>query len=235
MAATTIAGLDGIALLRPLDPKTRQALSRQCRWRAFRSGEEIIARDSDSTEVLFIVKGRVRIVNYSAGGREVAYAVIEAGGYVGELAAIDGRPRSASVVALEECLIATLSAAAFMALIQKNAELATALLQRLASIIRDNDERITELATVGAMQRVYRELLRLAVPSPVDPQARLVLSLPTQEALAARLGTTRETVARVLAQLVKAKITQRRGRTLVIHDYEQLAALADPGAQEGER
>ena len=50
--------------------------------------------------MLFIVAGRLRVVNYAASGREVAYAVIEAGSQVGELAAIDGEPRSASVEAL---------------------------------------------------------------------------------------------------------------------------------------
>lgn len=74
------------------------------------------------------------------------------------------------------------------------------MLQRLARIIRDNDEKITELATMGAMQRVYREFLRHARPLGGDPQGALVgEDLPTQETLAGRLGTTRETVARVLA------------------------------------
>jgi len=229
---TKAASLDGIELLRPLSSEARAALARRCSWRSFRQGEEILARDSDSTDVLFICEGRVRVVNYSASGREVAYAVIPAGGHVGELSAIDGKPRSASVVALEDCRIAFLPASALMELVETNPPVATELLRGLARVIRDNDERITELATVGAMQRVYRELLRLAEPDPANPGGLVILKLPTQENLAAQIGTTRETVARVLAQLARAKITQRRSRTLIIHDQEQLEALADPTAQE---
>jgi len=75
------------------------------------------------------------------------------------------------------------------------------------------------------MQRVYRELRRLAAPVPGS--GRLAIdALPTQEALAARLGTTRETVARVLAQLARTRITERQGRRLLIHRPDELEILA---------
>ena len=222
------AGLDHIELLQSLSRTDREALQRRCGWRDLAQGEEMLARDSDSDEVLFIVKGRVQIADWSASGREVAYAVVEEGGHVGELSAIDGLPRSASVIALAPCRVASLSRAAFIELVESRPGVAMALLRRLARIIRENDERITELSTIGAMQRVYRELLRLALPDPAHDGGLVIRGLPTQEALAARLGTTRETVARVLAQLARAKITRRHGRTLVVHDEEQLLALADP-------
>jgi len=160
----------------------------------------------------------------------VAYAVIEAGGHVGELSAIDGLPRSATVTALGSCRVAALSSAAFDELIAAHPAIALLLLRRLARVIRESDIKITELSTVGAMQRVHRELLRLATgPDGAEgPSARVIRDLPTQETLAARLGTTRETVARVLAQLVRAKITRRSGRTLFIEDPARLEALADP-------
>ena len=170
----------------------------------------------------------MQIANWSTTGREVAYAEVGKGAHVGELSAIDGLPRSASAVAQTPCRIASLPRAAFIELVETKHGVAMVLLRRLAKIIRENDERITELSTIGAMQRVYRELLRMAVPDPGRDGGLVIRELPTQEALAARLGTTRETVARVLAQLSRAKITQRHGRTLVVHDEQQLLALADP-------
>lgn len=218
-------GLDGIALLASMTAERRAALAKRCAWRAFAVGEEILARDEPADAVLFIVEGRVRVVDFSVGGREVAYAVVEAGGHVGELGVIDGAPRSASIVALDPCRVAFLPAAAFWTLIDAESGVARALLRRLARIIRDNDEKITELATMGAMQRVYRELLRLARPLP-GGVALVVEGLPTQETLASRLGTTRETVARVLAQLVRAGVTTREGRRLTIHRPAELELLA---------
>ena len=219
--------LDGIALLASMTPTGRAALDRRCIWRSFRPGDEILARDEPADSVLFIVEGRVRVVDFSISGREVAYAVVGAGGHVGELGAIDGAPRSAAVVALEACRLACLPAAAFWELIETEGGVARALLHRLVRIIRDNDEKITELATMGAMQRVYRELSRLARPLAQDPNGALVVEdLPTQETLAGRLGTTRETVARVLAQLARAGITERHGRRLTIRRPADLALLA---------
>ena len=126
----------------------------------------MLSRDSDCREVLFIAAGRVRVLNFAASGREVAYATIEAGSQVGELAALDGEPRSASVEALDDCLIAALPSGPFHELLLAHGELAVTLLKNLARIIRRTDERIAELSVLGAMQRVYRELLRLAQPQP---------------------------------------------------------------------
>ena len=215
--------LDGIALLASMPPPRRAALARRCGWRSFRAGEEILARDEPADAVIFIVEGRVRVVDFSVSGREVAYAVVEAGGHVGELGVIDGAPRSASIVALGPCRVACLPAAAFWELLDEESGVAKALLRRLTRIIRDNDEKITELATMGAVQRVYRELLRLARPHGCG--TLVVDDLPTQETLAARLGTTRETVARVLAQLVRTGITTRAGRRLTIHRPAELELL----------
>ncbi|MDP7105347.1 MAG: cyclic nucleotide-binding domain-containing protein, partial [SAR202 cluster bacterium] len=77
-------------------------------WRRFVPNEQILDRMSANQEVFFVVEGAVRVVNYSLTGREVAYATVRAGGYFGELAAIDGEPRSASVVATENCLLVKL-------------------------------------------------------------------------------------------------------------------------------
>lgn len=222
-----MSDLDGIELLACMAAARRAALGQRCAWRSCRAGEEILARDEPADTVLFIVEGRVRVVDFSISGREVAYAVVGAGGHVGELGVIDGAPRSASVVALDPCRLACLPAAAFWELLETESGVARALLQRLARIIRDNDEKITELATMGAMQRVYRELLRLARPRDGDTYGgTVIMDLPTQETLAGRLGTTRETVARVLAQLARAGITERHGRRLTIRRPTDLALLA---------
>jgi CRP/FNR family transcriptional regulator, cyclic AMP receptor protein len=218
--------LDGIELLASMAPARRAILGQRCAWRSCRPGEEILARDEPADTVLFIVQGRVRVVDFSISGREVAYAVVGAGGHVGELGVIDGAPRSASVVALDACRLACLPGAAFWELLETESGVSQALLKRLARIIRDSDVKITELATMGAMQRVYRELQRLARPLGNDPNGAVVVeNLPTQETLAGRLGTTRETVARVLAQLARAGITERHGRRLTIRRPVDLALL----------
>ena len=131
--------------------------------------------------MLFITSGKVRVVNYAPSGREVALAEVGAGGHVGELSAIDGETRSASVVAMADCVVASLAADAFDALLRRHAEIAVDLLRHL---VRISDERIAELSTIGAVQRVSRELLRLAKPDPAHPDTWLVAPLPTQQDMA---------------------------------------------------
>jgi CRP-like cAMP-binding protein len=220
-------GLDGITLLSGLPPADRQALAARCSWRPYSTGELILSPDQPSRDVLFIAQGRVRVVTYAASGREVAFAVLEAGSHVGELSALDGAPRSASVEALEPCRVAALPPAAFQDLLLRHPALSLELLKGLARIVRRSDERIAELSVLGAVPRVYRELRRLARP---QGKGAVIAPLPTQEALAAHVGATRETVARALGQLAKAGIAARRGRELVIRDLSLLEALGEPEA-----
>ncbi len=222
--------LDGIGLLQSLSEQERSRVVESCSWRRYGAGEQIFDRESDSNDVLFIIEGQVRVVNYSASGRETAFAVFDAGKHVGEIAAIDGETRSASVVALKPCSIASLPAERFRQLYEAHPEIAAKLLRHLTGIIRITNERIAELSTVSAVQRIYRELIRLCEQE-ADGSEAVIDAMPTQHELASKVGATRETVARALGQLVNTGVIERRGRTVRIRDFEMLSDMADP---EGE-
>lgn len=217
--------LDGIDLLAGLTAAARARLAGRCRWRRWAPRQQLLDRGGDSREICFIVVGAVRVVNYSAGGREVSFADIAAGGTIGELAAIDGGPRSASVFALDHTLTASLEAAAFRDLVSAHPEIAFAVMQKLAAMVRDADRRIMDLSTLGAAGRVHGELLRLACDHAVSGGGAVIDSAPAHAEIAARAGTTRETVTRALAALSRDGIALRRGRALVIPDIGRLAAL----------
>lgn len=166
-------------MLQSLSQAELAGLEQHCRWRRVVAGQRILDRSSDNRDVFFVVEGSVRAVDFSATGREVVYAVIGAGGHFGELSAIDGLARSASVVAIEDCLLAALTPTQFESLIRGQPEVAVALLRKLVGMIRTTDERLTELTTLTAIARVCRELLRLAH---YDERtgAWLIVPLPTQ-------------------------------------------------------
>lgn len=229
---TTRGRLAGIELLAALPPEELRTLEQRCRWRRHRAGEQILDRESESRDLFFVVSGRVRVVIFSASGREVFYAFIEAGDYFGELSAIDGEPRSAAVIAVDDCVLCAMSSEIFNALVARHPEVAVAVLRRLTRIIRTSDERIYELTTLGAVQRVYRLLLQLARPDAAIPGHWSIATAPTQQSIAAQVGTTRETVARALSQLAGAGVVRRRGKKLVVDDYARLEALSRgaPGA-----
>ena len=226
--------LESIKLLGPLTAAEYRRLEKRCAWRRYKANEQILDRSSVSSDVLFVVEGRVHIVNYSMSGREIAYATVSAGGYFGELSAIDGEPRSATVVALEQCLLAGITPKVFNDLLLPHADIAIEVMRGLARIIRTCDDRIMDLSTLGAVQRVYVELLRRAIPDPVTAGAWIIYPMPTQTLIAGRASTTRETVARVLSQLSQAGLIGRKGKTVHIRDRDRLEMLAERLAQSDE-
>lgn len=234
MVGNTAHNLDRIRLLASLSEAERRAVAARCRWHRYPAGTPIINHDSAANDVLLIVEGRVRVIGSPSYGREVVYAEIATGGHVGELAAVDGGLRSATVVTTTACLIAALLAADFRDLVVRHPSVALSLLQDFARIVRAADVRIAEVSTMGATERICRELLRSARPGATS--GLLVIdTLPTQELIASVTGTTRETVAKVMAQLAHAGLVRRLHRRLEILDVQRVAALAgmDAGPAEG--
>ncbi len=225
--------LSGIALLESLSPEELLDIEKLCRWQRYRKGEQIVERASENRDVFFVVEGTVEIVNHSLSGRAVAYADLGAGQFFGELSAIDNEPRSASVIARTDCLVASIPPAEFIALLGRHPQVTLCVMRRLASIVRICDERIMDLATLGAMQRVIVELMKLARPDPAVHGRWLVYPAPPQRETAVKAATTRETVARVFTQLQETGLIFRKDKTLYIRDREGLERLAqrlDPDA-----
>jgi len=227
MQDTETLSLSGIALLQQLTPRELRELDERCSWRRVGAGENILDRDSDSRDVFFVVKGAVQVKNYSASGREIALATIAAGGFFGELAAIDQRPRSANVNATQPSVVASMPPAVFQELMQKHPGISLQVMQRLASVVRSADERIMDLSTLGAVQRVCLEVVKLVRPDPAVPQLWSIYPFPTQVDIAGRASTTRETVARVLGHLTAEGIVKRKGKTVYVEDFEKLKAIAN--------
>ena len=206
-------------------------LRKKCHWRQCERDEVILDRDSTDDDVYFVTMGSLIVVNFSLSGRDIALARIAAGSYFGELAAIDGEPRSASVVALETCVIGAMGPKDFTKLVTGYPVLSMRLMRRLARIVRIGDDRIMDLSTLGAYQRVYLELLRLAHGDADNPDILVIDPMPGQKDIASRTSTTRETVTRAISQLVADNIVERTKKRLCILDQERfksLATLLDP-------
>ena len=145
--------LAGIVILEGLNEDQLRDFEKSCRWRRFAPDEQIVDQQSDSNDVYFITRGRVRVVNFTYSGKEVALEDLTAGQYFGELAAIDGRPRSSSVVALEDSDIAKMSPERFVAVMKMYPDVGLKVMRNMAGIIRTATERIVDLSTLGANSR----------------------------------------------------------------------------------
>ena len=108
----------------------------------------------------FVIDGHVRVVNYSLSGKEITLEDLGPGSHFGELSALDGQPRSASVMALDSSLIAALPQERFTSLLQENAIISFRVLRALAAIVRNSTDRIMDLSTLAANNCVQADLLR---------------------------------------------------------------------------
>jgi CRP-like cAMP-binding protein len=219
--------LGGIGLLAALPESTRLEVEKQCTWRRYDNHAQIIDRDSESRDIYFVTRGTVRVVNYSASGREVSFDDVEEGGFFGELSAIDGLPRSATVVALSDTVVAGLSPKVFKRLMAENPAVALAIVERLAAVIRQATDRIMDLSTLGAHNRVHAELLRLSRHHDCTDNVAVIDPAPIHADIASRVSTTRETVARVLGELSRNELIAREKSALVVRDVARLEGLVD--------
>ncbi len=225
--------LGNFDFLRTLEPAERASLEDRCTWRRYRMGERVIERGSEGDEVFFIVEGALNVVSFSAIGGEVTFATAPAGSTIGEFAAIDGLPRSASIVAIEDSLLAVLDSQSFVALIKGNGEVAFELLCRLSTMVRKSDERVLEISNRQATSRIYGELLRLAMHDETVPDLWVVKPLPPLRDLASTVGTTREIVSGALRQLYPSGVVRRKGDALYILDRAALEDIMDSGDRPG--
>jgi CRP/FNR family transcriptional regulator, cyclic AMP receptor protein len=200
-------------------------LERQCRFqRAPRDGL-IVNHTDPTTDVYFVLHGRVRVTMYSRAGREVILRDFGTGDYFGELAAIDGLSRTAAVVALVESVLAAMPAAVFWDALHEHRSIAEGVLKRLAGFVRTLNERVLEFSTLGVRNRIHAELLRLARDSGEPGPAVTIRSPPTHAELASRVSTHREAVTRELGELVRLGLLERRGNGLVITNLTKLERL----------
>lgn len=225
MATNSAKSLADIHLFSDLDAQEVARLEARCKWRRYPAGREIIAAGSESKDVFLVTEGAVNILSYAASGKKIAFATLEASECFGELAALDGRPRSASAVAATDCLIAVLSSSHFLDLLQRRVEVTFKVLTRLSQLVRAGDVRIMELSTLAAANRVYAELLRMAKPDAAVPGLFVIRNLPPLHEIASRISTTRETVARTVSQLYESGLARRKGRNFYIMDRAKLLAM----------
>lgn len=221
----TAETLAAVGVLGELAPGERATIAARCTAGLFPPGVEVIGLDDRSLDVYFVASGALRVSILSAGGKEITYRRIEAGGVFGDLAAIDGQPRSASVFTITECLLAWMPAAVFATVLRTQPAVAMALMRELVALIRALSERVLEFSTLGVNNRLHAELLRLAHESGGDTQRACIHPAPTHAELASRISTHREAVTREMSRLARAGIVHKRSGSLVIEDLRRLTAM----------
>jgi CRP/FNR family cyclic AMP-dependent transcriptional regulator len=180
--------------------------------RAFPKRAIIVTEGDDSDSLYVMISGKARVFVADDQGREVQLNQLGVGEYFGEVT-LDGGPRSASVMALEDCRCAVVKRAELTAFIEKNPELAIHIVRKLARRVRDLTENVRSLALMDVYGRVARLLLELAE----DKDGRLVVSEPlTHKDIASRVGASREMISRIFSDLADGGYVRKEEGLLVI-------------------
>ena len=217
--------LQGVQLLEGLPPARLEALAQACRWRALPAGRLLVQRAERESDVHFVISGELRVTIFALNGRQLTFREVGAGGQFGELAAIDGEPRSADVLTLRPSVVASLRAADFLALMREEPVVNDRVLRVLCHLVREVSERVIALSTLGVQNRVHAELLRLAREAGCQDNKARLDPAPTHSDMASRISTTREQVTRELNALQARGLLAKEGRALLLHDVDQLARM----------
>ncbi len=173
----------------------------------------IIVTEGDDTDSLYVMlSGKARVFVADDKGREVQLNQLGAGEYFGEVT-LDGGPRSASVMAVEECRCAVVKRAELTTFLEQHPELSLHMLRKLARRVRDLTENVRSLALMDVYGRVARLLLELAE----DRDGKLVIEEHlTHKDLASRVGASREMISRIFSDLSDGGYVRKEDRLLVI-------------------
>lgn len=211
------------SLLRDLAEEDLAQIATFAFRRVYRRGE-VVMHQGDPGDALHIVeKGRLKVFVYGESGSETLLSIVGPGECFGELALLDGEPRSANVQALEAAETVLVRRSDFLGLLRAHPETTVRLLTALTTKIRQLTDTVSDLAFLDLEGRLAKRLLELSehYGSDVDGAAQIEVPL-TQEDLAAMVGATRASVNKLLGWYEDRHLIARNGRRITITDPDRL-------------
>jgi CRP/FNR family transcriptional regulator, cyclic AMP receptor protein len=196
--------------------------------RRYHRGQMIFQRGDNGSSLMAVLRGRVRISSVSGEGKEVTLNVISPGEIFGELALLDGKPRSNDAAATEDTLLLIVERRHFIPFLAKNADLSQRLLAVLCEKLRRTSMALEEIALFDLPVRLARVLQKLAVdygrPGPGGTRINLKLS---QRDLSNLVASTRESVNKQLRTWREDKVVDLEDGFIVLRRPAELDRLTD--------
>lgn len=211
-----------VALFSHLSDEALGSLAGHMRRLAFRRGTMIFHKDQAGDALYVVSSGRVRLFVPAEGGEELTVDIAGPGEVFGELALLDGRPRSASAEAVEETVTYTINRETFQRALATIPGLAAGVIELLSARLRHVTEYAESLAFLDVHGRLARALLELADRYGVAGEGVEIDLDLTQAELATMIGATRERVNRALAVFRAQGLVVLRGRKIVLRDAQRL-------------
>jgi CRP/FNR family cyclic AMP-dependent transcriptional regulator len=222
------ARLVEIPLLAVLSEGEREVLAGKLMSRRMLKGQPVFLQGDPGDEMYLLLEGRIRICCESLSGREITLCFLKDGGFFGEMALLDGEPRSATAFAETKGTLLVLRRADFQSFLQEVPTAGISLLAFLSGRLRKANDTIQDLALLTVRERLAAMLLDLAEregePMPEGPGVILPKSV-SHKALSGLLGTSRETVSRMCSELKEQELIVQQGRRIIVLNLEGLRTI----------
>jgi CRP/FNR family cyclic AMP-dependent transcriptional regulator len=207
--------LEDIAIFSGLSPTELELLEHHMVTRSFKKNTIIINEGDEASTFFIIITGAIKVFLSNEEGKEIIINAQGPGDHFGELALLDGAPRSASVITTEKSTIGVISKEDFHHVLSRNTDLALNLIRELTRRVRFLSDNVRTLALMDVYGRVAKVLLGMAQ----EEDGKMVINnRPTQQDIANHIGASREMVARILKDLSTGNYITIDGKRLIINE-----------------
>ena len=223
--------LGRIWIFQGLAEPQRARLASLARVRVYKARETIVEKGDPARELFVLLRGRAKVLTRGAEGADAALNVMGSGQVFGEVALLDGQPRSATVIALEECEVAVIDLQAFRDFLVSSPPVAFELLGVLARRVRELTARLEDRAFLDVPARLAKQLLWLAEHhgERTASGAQIAVRLSQQE-LGDLIGATRESVNKHINEWTRSGVLKQGRDRIELLDLEALRAVAGAAA-----
>ncbi len=204
-------------LFAELDDRELAAIAAVAKPRRYAKDEVVFHADEAGDVFCLIREGRVKVTMTSPEGKEIILSTMGPGDFFGEMSLIDNEPRSASVIATERLDLVTIWRTDFLQILSENFSITRKLLAVLSRRLREASARIESLATMDVYGRLARYFLDLAAQQgKILDNGYVSVVRPTHQSIANTIGTSRETVSRLIHDLMKQNLLLSEGKTIYL-------------------
>lgn len=205
------------ALFAELDDRELASIAAVAKSRRYAKDEAIFHADESGDIFCLIKEGQVKVTMISPEGKEIILSMLGPGDFFGEMALLDDEPRSATVVATEPLEVVTIWRSDFLQILSENFSITRKVLAELSRRLRSASNRIESLATMDVYGRLARFFLDLAHnQGKVLENGYVAVTRPTHQSIANMIGTSRETVSRLIHDLMKQNLLLSEGKTVYL-------------------
>ena len=205
------------ALFAELDERELASVAAVAKARHYAKDDVVFHADESGDVFCLIREGQVKVTMISPEGKEIILSMLGPGDFFGEMALLDDEPRSATVIATEALDVVTIWRSDFLQILSENFSITRKVLAELSRRLRSASNRIESLATMDVYGRLARFFLDLARDSGKRlDNGYVAVTRPTHQAIANMIGTSRETVSRLIHDLMKQNLLLSEGKTIYL-------------------